>query len=1265
MSPSLLSCPLMLLYLNKARSSIAMSESNHNSSPPAAAQFSDASEEEVFVFPLSFAQQRLWFLHLLDPQSAAYNMPFALRLLGQLDIPALERTLNEIVRRHEVLRTTFDALEEEPVQLIAATWRLELPLTDLSCLPPQKREAETRRLALQDALRPFDFARGPMLRASLLRLGAEEHVLSLTMHHIVSDGWSMGVLVHEVAALYTAFSTGRPSPLAELPVQYADYAHWQREWLTGEVLAEQLSYWKRQLVGAPPVLELPSDRPRPAVQSFKGAHEAFTLSKDLTDALKQLCQCEGVTLFMLLLAGFQTLLYRYTGQPDIVVGSPVANRNQIAAEQLIGLFTNTLVLRTRLSARWSFRELLAYVRETCVGALAHQDLPFEKLVEELRPERSRGHSPLFQVMFASQNTPEEDLELPRLRVSPLQLGVTAALFDLTLNILETDEQTYGSLHYNIDLFEAETIRRMCGNFVALLEHVAANPDQTLSGLPLLTEAERRRLVFEWNQTGRDYASDKCLQQLFEEQVERSPDAVAVSDEYKTLSYSELNARANQLAHHLCSVGVVPEMRVGLLAERSTEMIIGILGILKAGAAFVPIDPQHPFERISFMLEDVQSHVVVTQQHLVEKLPADPAIIVCLDADGEESRQYSRENPSCEGATRNVAYVIYTSGSTGQPKGVVVEHRHLCNTMLAAQEAFELKAGDVMSCIAPFTFDIFYFELMTSLLSGSHCLLVTNLELLDAGIMSGVLEKATCVQAVPALMKQILNSLRTDHEPRRYERIRHVFIGGEAVAPDLLREMKRAFPSAQLNVLYGPTEGTIICSHYRVTNAETLRHQMIGVPLGKMRLHLLDAHENLVPIGVAGEIHIGGASVTRGYLNRPELTAEKFIPDSFSEEAGARLYKSGDLGRYLPDGNIEFLGRRDEQVKVRGFRIEPGEIEAVLGSHTAVRERIVTVREDTPGDKRLIAYLVVEQATTLAAGELRGYLKERLPEYMVPSAFVFLDALPLTPNGKVDRHALPAPDTARPELQGALIAPRTATEEGLAALFAQVLNLKEVGIYDNFFDLGGHSLLATQVISRVREAFQVEVPINTLFEAPTVEGLAGSIDTQLRAGAILKPSRLERVARTGALPLSYAQQRLWFIHQLDPASPAYNIPLAVRLSGDLDTSALTQTLSAIVGRHEALRTMFAVHDSQPHQIIHPPTPLDLPLTDLESLAAEEREREAQRLADEEARRPFDLARGPLMRARLLRLSEEEHVLLVTMHHIVSDGWSLGVLVREVG
>src|SRR5690242_3602716 len=744
-----------------------MSQINHDSSPRVAAPVCDTAEEEVFVFPLSFAQQRLWFLHLLDPHTAAYNMPFALRLSGQLNIPALERTLNEIVRRHEVLRTTFDALDGEPVQLIAATRQLELPLTDLSDLPPQEREVETRRLALQNALQPFDFARGPLLRASLLRLTDEEHVLSVTMHHIVSDGWSMGVLVHEVAALYTAFSTGRPSPLPELSIQYADYAQWQREWLTGEVLTEQLNYWKEKLDGAPAVLELPGDRPRPAVQTFKGESEVFTLTKDLSGALNQLCQSEGVTMFMLLLAGFQTLLYRYTGQQDIVVGSPVANRNQTATEQLIGFFINTLVLRTQLSGEWSFRELLAHVRETCVGALAHQELPFEKLVEELRPERSRSHSPLFQVMFASQNTPEEDLELPRLRVSPLNLGVTSALFDLTLNILETDEQTYGSLQSNTDLFDAETIRRLCGNFVTLLEHVAAHPDQKLAQLPLLTETERQRLVFEWNQTDRDYASGKCLHQLFEARVERSPDAPAVSDEKKALTYAELNARANQLAHQLRDSGVGPDTRVVLLAERSTEMIVGLLGILKAGAAFVPVDPQQPFERLSFMLADVESPVVVTQEHLLEKLPADPAIVIELD---EERTHYSAENPLLNVAPENVAYVIYTSGSTGQPKGVLVEHRQLCNTMFAAQEAFEFQAADVMSCIAPFAFDIFYFELLTPLLAGGECRLVSNRELLDANLMAGVLEKVTCIQAVPALMKQILNSRRTD---RRYEHVRQI------------------------------------------------------------------------------------------------------------------------------------------------------------------------------------------------------------------------------------------------------------------------------------------------------------------------------------------------------------------------------------------------------------------------------------------------------------------------------------------------------------
>ncbi|MEA2172934.1 MAG: hypothetical protein QOD00_526, partial [Blastocatellia bacterium] len=1243
-----------------------MSELYLNSSAPEHEELSGAPEEEVFVFPLSFAQQRLWFIHRLDPSSAAYNMPFALRLMGQLDVPALEATLNEIVRRHEALRTTFDVLEEQPVQLIASTQSLELALTDLSELPPQKRDTEARRLATEDVLRPFDFSRGPLLRASLLRLSEQEHILSLTMPHIVSDGWSMGVLVREVAALYEAFSKGQASPLPELPVQYADYAVWQREWLQGEVLETELAYWRKQLGGAAQVLELPTDRPRPLVQKFNGAHEALNLSPGLSDALKQLSQREGATLFMTLLAAFQTLLYRYTGQEDILVGTPVANRHQTDAEQLIGLFTNTLVLRTTLDGAWSFRQLLAQVKETCLGALAHQDLPFEKLVEELRPERTRSHSPLFQVMFTSQNTPEDEVTLPGLRIETFNTGTTPALFDLTLNIQETDEKIYASWHYNTDLFDAGTMRRMSENFAALLLSITNAPERLISELPLLALAERQRLLLDWNGTRRDYATDKCFHQLFEEQVERTPDAIAVSDDDGALTYYELNARANGLAHHLRQLGVQTEMRIGLLLERSVRMVAGLLGVLKAGAAFVPIDPQHPVERISLMLEDSESPIVVTEQHLLEKLSHHSALVICLDADEIETGPHSLENPPHDVASENLAYLIYTSGSTGKPKGVLVEHRQLCNTMFAALENFNLGPTDVMSCVAPYTFDIFYFELMTTLLAGAHCLLVQNRDLLDQQRMTRALERATCIQAVPALMRQILNNGRQEGRPREYERIRQVIIGGEAVAPDLLQEMRLAFPHAQLNVLYGPTEATIFCSRYAVSNVEELERQMIGTPLGNMRLYLCDAHGNLVPTGAAGEICIGGAGVARGYLNRPELTAAKFVPDPFSTEAGARLYRSGDIGRRLPDENIEYFRRIDEQVKVRGWRVEPGEVEAALASHPSVRECVVIVREDRLGDQRLVAYLVVEKtASLISAGEIRSLLKERLPEYMIPSAFVFLDQLPLTPNGKVDRRALPAPDAARPELQDQFIAPRTPTEERLAAIFAQVLGLKEVGASDNFFELGGHSLLATQVISRISEAFQVEMPLDSIFESPTLKEMAGRIDALLGAGNYAKPSRLKRAERTAPLPLSHAQQRLWFIHQLEPASPAYNIPLAVRLTGHLNLNALTQTFNHIIRRHESLRTTFSVINAQPVQLIHSPYPLHLPLIDLSPLDQDEREREAQRLAATEAREPFDLAVGPLMRAGLVRLSEDEHVLLVTMHHIVSDGWSMGVMVREVG
>jgi len=1047
-------------------------------SPPPRVRSVSRKEE----LPLSFAQERLWFLDQLEPGNTAYGIPIAYRLQGSLDVAALEWSLNEIVRRHEVLRATFAVVDGRPAQVIAPEMRLTLPVEDLRGLPEAEQEAEVERWATEEAHHPFDLAQGPLLRATLLRLNEEEHVLLLTMHHIVSDGWSMGVFNRELAVLYEAFSAGEPSPLPELPIQYADFAVWQRGWLQGEVLEEQLAYWRQHLGDDLPVLELPTDRPRPAAQSFRGAHQTFVLSNALTESLKALSRQEGVTLFTTLLAAFKTLLYRYTGQEDVVVGSPIANRNRSEIEGLIGFFVNTLVLRTDLSGNPTFRELLGRVREVTLGAHDHQDLPFEKLAEALQPERDLSHNPLFQVMFAFQNAPAEVLALPGLTVTPLEVESKAAQFDLTLSMEDMGRGLKGAVEYNTDLFDGATIERMIGHFETLLGGIVVNPEQRLSELPLLTEAERLQLLVEWNDTEADYPQDQCIHQLFEERAARTPDAVAVVFEKEQLSYAELNRRANQLARHFQKLGVGPEVLVGLCVERSLEMVVGLLGILKAGGAYVPLDPAYPKERLAFMLEDTQTPVLPTQERLRENLPQHGARVVCLDMDWEAIAKESDKNPDSTVTAGNLAYVIYTSGSTGRPKGVLVPHQGLLNMSEAQVRTFELGPGDRVLQFASLSFDAATFEIFMALRVGATLCLGTQESLLPGPTLIEMLQDlgVTIVTLIPSA----LASLPIEKLPHLHT----ITVAGEACSVDLVArwaEGRRFFN------LYGPTEATIWTTAAECVDGS--HKPPIGHPVDNTGIYLLDTHLQPVPVGVPGELHISGVSLARGYLNRPDLTAQKFIPNPFSDEPGARLYKTGDLARYLPDGNIEFLGRIDHQVKIRGFRIELGEIEAVLGQYPAVWETVVLAREDTPSVKQLVAYVVPKNGQVPAISELRRFLKENLPDYMVPSAFVMLDALPLTPNGKVDRRALPAPDKkVFLNLQEAFVAPRTSIEEQLTEIWAGLLGMGRVSIHDNFFDLGGHSLLAAQLLSRVNEAFQVELSLRSLFETPTVAGLAMTV-----------------------------------------------------------------------------------------------------------------------------------------------------------------------------
>ena len=928
--------------------------------------------------PLSFAQRRLWFLDQYEPDKPFYNNPLGLRLSGPLDVAALDQSLNEIIRRHEVLRTTFSMLGGEPVQIIAAPVNRSLPVVDLSDRSVSEREEETQRLVTEETRRPFDLARGPLFRKTLVRLAEDDHVLLLTLHHIVSDGWSMGVLHRELSVLYEAFSRCQSSPLPELPIQYADYAVWQRQWLTGELLETQLSYWTQQLEGAPAVLNLPTDRPRPAVQTYRGAWRSIELSKELTEGLKALSRKEGVTLFMTLLAAFQTLLYRYTGQEDIVVGSPIANRNRTEIEGLIGFFINTLVLRADLSGNPIFPELLQRVRNTALEAYEHQDLPFEKLVEELNPERNLNHSPLFQVLFALQNAPTGPRELSGVVLNPIKLESNTTKFDLSLVMIERSDGLEGTWEYSTDLFDEVTIVRINEHFRRLLEGIVANPNQSVWDLPILTEPEKHELLIELNDTQREYPRDKCLHQWFEEQVDKTPDAIAVVFEDQQLSYRELNTKADQLAHYLRKQGVAPEVFVGIYVERSLEMIIGVLAVLKAGGAYVPLDPSFPKERLGFILEDARVSVLVTQERLLGELPEFHGPTICLDTGWGPTAKESGENPVRTARSENLAYLIYTSGSTGRPKGVAVEHRQLVNYLNGILERMELGANASFATVSTIAADLGNTVIFSSLCSGGTVHVISQDRVADANAMAEYMSghAIDCLKIVPSHLAALLSA----SQPERVLPRKLLILGGEACSSNLLKTIRALAPRCTILNHYGPTEATIGVLTYRVGSvggdAELLKLPL-GRPLANTEIYVLDRNLNPVPVGLPGELYIGGLGLARGYLHRPELTAEKFSPNPFSGEPGARLYRTGDLARYLADGNIEFLGRTDDQVKIRGYRIEPGEIEAVLREHPDVREAVVIAREDVTEEqrevddpklgKRLVAYVVADQrrAPTIA------------------------------------------------------------------------------------------------------------------------------------------------------------------------------------------------------------------------------------------------------------------------------------------------------------
>ncbi|WP_143076270.1 non-ribosomal peptide synthetase, partial [Stigmatella erecta] len=1027
----------------------------------------------------SFAQYRLWFLDQLQTGGSSYNVPLGVRLLGRLELSALERSLQEIIRRHEALRTVFASSGGRVVQVISPEVHLPLTVESLEGLEASEREREAQRRAGEEAQRPFELSRGPLLRATVLRLAKEEHVLVLVMHHVITDGWSINVLLRELSQLYPVFAAGEVPALPALALQYADFAAWQRQWLQGDVLEAQRSYWKQTLAGAPQALELPTDRPRPQVQTFHGAQVRVQLPLALSQEVRALSHREGATLFMTLLAAFQALLARYSGQTDIVVGSPIAGRNRQEVEGLIGLFVNTLALRAEVQGSLSFQALLAQVREACLGAYAHQDLPFEQVVEALQLDRDLSRTPLFQVMFVLESQAAPAMEFGGLSLKPLDVDLVTAKFDLTVGLQETPQGLLSVWEYNTGLFDRETVARMAGHFQKLLEGLTARPEQAISRISLLSEAERTQVLEVWARTAGESPQQVGIHRMVEAQAERAPEALAVKSPQGQVSYGELNARANQLAHALREKGVGPEDRVVLCMERSVELVTGALGILKAGGAYVPLDPVYPVERLRTMAGDSRAQVVVTQGRLKDAFEGQGLAVVCLDDGREDLECQARANLQGGGVPENLAYVIYTSGSTGKPKGVEVSHASLANLVAWHQREYAVTPEDRATLVSGPAFDASVWELWPYLTAGASLHIPGDeVRAVPARLLEWMAAEGVTLSFLPTPLAEVVLA---EEWPEGLA-LRALLTGG-----DRLRRRLRPGQKSRLMNHYGPTENTVVATWAPVVGeAGTL--PPIGRPIANAQAYVLDKGLHPVPVGVGGELFIGGDSLARGYLDRPELTAEKFLPNPFSTQPGSRLYRTGDLVRWSSAGELEFLGRVDQQVKIRGYRIELGEIEAVLAQHPAVREAVVVVRESGPEVKQLVGYAVAQGGERPSKAELRTYLRERLPEAMVPSAIVLLDALPVTPNGKVDRRALPVPDEGYGSDDTAM-APQTDFERAVAAIWQEVLHVAKVGTNDRFFDLGGNSLTILEVQKKLSAALSLDVKLTKLFQYPTIASLA--------------------------------------------------------------------------------------------------------------------------------------------------------------------------------
>jgi len=1211
--------------------------------------------------PLSFAQERLWFIHQLEPDSAGYNVPGAVVLHGDLDVDQMEEAFNLIIARHENLRTVFPSEGGQAHQRILDALNFKLERVDLSDSPTKDaRDAEAEELCRADAAAPFDLASGPLIRGKVIKLAEHEHILMLNMHHIISDGWSVGVLIKELGVITNALRQGRRPELPPLPIQYVDYSVWQRNWLEESgILREQLGYWQEKLAGLPESLDLPTDYPRPSVQSFAGDTQAFALDAQQTAELKRLAEQQGGTLFMVLLAAFKALLHRYTGQNDICVGSPIANRQYGETEGLIGMFVNTLALRSQVDGDETFAALLSQVKATCLEAYEHQDAPFEKVVGVARPQRNMAISPIFQVMLILQNVGMGTRD-QRIQRYPLDTGISK--FDLTFEFTETPEGLAGAIEYSTALYRPATIARMVEHFVALCRAIIAAPTAKIHDLGYLGETERQRLLVEFNATEAEYPKDKCIHDFFTEQVALDGSRIAVVFGDQALTYQELYDKSRNLALWLQAQGVGPDTIVGLCVERSLEMMVGIMGTVLAGGAYMPLDPDYPDERLTYMLQDSHAPVVLTQEKWAKRiggLVAGETRIAALDGEAltpenGELRQDVQPN--------NLCYVIYTSGSTGKPKGVLNEHQALVNRLNWMQKSYPLGEQDVVLQKTPYSFDVSVWEFFWPMMTGASIVFAAPGGHKDVVYLESLINesKVTTLHYVPSMLNTFLENASAGCRS-----VRQIFASGEALDKKAVDLYRTTFPNAVLHNLYGPTEAAIDVTAF---DCSTLTYPFvpIGAPIDNIQIHILDRHNHLQPVGVPGELHIAGDGLARGYLNRPELTQERFVANPF--RLGARMYKTGDLARWLDDGNIQYLGRIDTQVKIRGFRIELGEIEARLNQHPQIQDSAV-VAQGEGADKHLVAFYRAKETTAdqivqVPYDQLRAHMQQTLPEYMVPAALVSLAAIPLSSNGKVDRGALTRLDVTRTS-DREYVAPRNDTEARLAGIWAQILNLapEKVGVHDNFFELGGHSLLATQLISKIRTQLDIDLPLKTLFERTSIAQLAELIATAEKSEVpVIRP--IDR-GQFEHLPLSFAQERLWFINQLEPESAGYNVPASMRISGELNVDELDRALNLVIERHESLRTLFPSQDGQARQQILEHVDFRFERIDLtHSTDAGTRNDEAARLCRADAVAPFDLANGPLIRGKVIKLDEHEHILMLNMHHIISDGWSVGVLINEL-